>query len=48
MVGNVIEMSGWRRTHRHAALFPVIAYNAWVDYCNTITRAWVDAFNPYL
>jgi hypothetical protein len=40
-------MSGWRRTHRHAALFPVIAYNAWVDYCNTITRAWVDAFNPY-
>ncbi len=34
-------------THRHAALFPVIAYNAWVDYCNTIARAWVDAFNPY-
>lgn len=47
MVGNVIEMAGWRRTHRNAALFPVIAYNAWVDYCNTVARAWVDAFNPY-
>jgi len=36
----IIQMAGWKR--RHAAVLPVVVFNAYVDFWNTVTRAWFD------
>lgn len=50
MVDNVVNMAWYKATHRQqAAVFPIVVFNAYVDFWNTVTRAWVNvAFNPYL
>jgi hypothetical protein len=45
MTATVIQMDQSRR--RHATL-PVELFNAWVTYCNTVTKAWFDVFTPHL
>ena len=44
---NVIDMASYKATHRHhAAAFPIIVFNAYVDFWNTVTRAWCHAAFP--
>lgn len=45
MNATVIQMAEWKR--RHDAL-PVSLFGAWIAYCNAVTRAWFNAFNPHL
>jgi len=50
-MGDLVDLC-WYKSHRshrrHAAVLPLVYFNAWVDYWNTVTKATLDAvFAPY-
>lgn len=51
MDAQIISMEKWREDHKKiypCAIPAVMAWQVWIGYCNAVTRAWFNAFNPHL